>query len=741
MSNSKVAPQLVKFVEEASCNAQCEFTLSINNGLPLPCLAWTTEESAILRERMLQDNELLTSGFVRRMARSDLGNKNRYRASGIDIGEVRTQDSGAGELTECKITFNPVTFADFEKEFYVVNTEMNTRMCTRQFIGKRQQELISDQLSTYNIVEDFAQTDLASIIVAKIIQKFQDFLPEFMLLSSKGGSGRNLHGDDGVFAKAYYAESGIYFHTIEFDLTTVSDDFDNVFINAIVGGARYEKGPNEFGTAEEYILDFVGWLNDLKERRTFMFDVTFDAANNTIVVASNFVTRQIDLRIVLNDGALVDWGCDEKQRLEFVQLQERILINDKPLSFQYEKIDNLNFFEKFKNYKKEFMTYLHNNGFRDISIDQILIGIDPLLMLERQDYIDTQRLAGNFNANSNETVGFNINQFKPLNCLTDTGLFMMTIPGNILQLGDGTEYAPNVRIRESNCTDKVGEVEVLGGVPPVGSDVEAWGVFASNISDSWFVIDNKLAEKQPYKWTMKNLQCYDDNVRNGCAVPSACYISSSVSTEVAYDSASNVTTISVLINTSLNTDGTLAYNLDWALSDGTAGTTTVDNFVITVPGNQTNSGYKFSINGEIVATTTDGGTCKDYVVYTESIGSEDEVSFCDHTNTIDARPSIEDVGAQLQLKYKIAGVQQTVDFVNTFLNYHNNLTGTPYATAIPNEIEAILPGSIVTMTGDAVALVPSTTILIENVPSFITDIEIYSVASGNGTGILTATCS
>lgn len=744
MSTTKVAPQTVKFVEMNTCEGQCSYTMTINNGLPLPCMEWTTEESMMLRERMLRDNELIASGFVRRMERSDLGNSNRYRASGIDIGEVRTQDSGASNLDECAITFNPITFSDFEKEFYVVKAELNTRMCTKQFIGKRQQELISNRYSTYNIAEEFANTDLAMIIVAKVIEKFQDFLPEFMILASKGGSGRNLHGDDGILAKAFYAEQGIYFHTIQYDLSDVEDNFPDTYLNAIVGGAKWEKDPSAFTTADEYILDFVAWLNGLKERREFMFDATYNSADNKLVVASNFITRQIDLRIVLNDGSMVDWGCEKKDLLVFDELQQRCLINDRPISWQYEKIDNTNFFEKFKNYKKEFMIYLHNNGFRDISIDNVLIGIDPLLMLEREDYLATQRLAGNFNAGSIDEVGFQFGQFKPLNLLTNTGLFFMTIPNNILQLSDGTGFVENVRIKESNCDKSTGKVDILGGVPPVGSDVEAWGVFGSNITDSWFVIDNGLANRQPYKHTMKVLQCYDDNVKNGCATPSKCNVSHSVSTEIVYDNVANTTSITVMVDALLNVPGTLTYNIDWALSDGTAGTgETSPTFVITLPGDQTDNGYRLSVTGDITGTPTGGGdTCKEYITYTEQIGEGGGFGYCTHTITADFSPGGVDVGGSLQLQFNVNGVPAAAEFDNVFLTLYNNLGGNPYLVEIPNEIEAILPGTVVTMEGTPPndAVTTSTTITIENVPSFITNIILFSNDTNNSTDPLTQDC-
>lgn len=741
-------PQTVMFVEGVGCSGQCDYTMKINDGLDLPCKEWTNSESMMLRERMLKDNELMNSGFVRSLERSDLGNSNRFRARGIDVGEVRTQDSGASELNSCDISFNTVRFTDFEKEFYVVNTELNTKMCVKNFIGKRQQDLIGDQLSTYEVAEEFANTDLADIIIAKKIEKFQDFLPEFMLLASKGGSGRNLHGDDGIMAKAYYASKGQYFHTIQFDMSLVDSDFPNTFINAIVGGSRYEKDPSAFGSSGLYLLDFVDWLNDLQEKRDDMFNATIDLSTSILTVASTFVTRYVDLKIVLNGGDIIDWGCissAEANMLPFTQIQERMLINDTPLLFQYEQINETNFFNKFKDYKKEFVRYMHRNGWKEISINDVLIGIDPELMLERTAYLEQQTIQGNFNAGEIENTGFSFGQFRPLNSLNNTGLFFMTIAGNLLQLSDGNNYLNslnNMRIRESKCEGKVGEFEILSGVPPIGSEVEAWGVFAANLTDSWFVLNNKLDDRQPYKHTMVNLQCYDDNVKNECVTESSCNIESDVEIEVAYDSGADETTITVTVDASLNTAGTLAYNLAYSLNDGTGQTgITVPVFVVTLPGDQTNAGLVISVSGDITGTPTAGGECKGYVAYNTRIGDGGSYGFCSHTVTNNPEGAADDIGSQLQLRFEIGGNSYQVDFANQFLGLNNNIFGDPYAS-IEDEIEAILSGSVATVTGTPVnsANITNSVVLIENVPSFVTNIELFSVATGNGTGIMTATC-
>jgi hypothetical protein len=55
---TQVAPQLLKYVTAVDCNSQCDYTMEINNGLDLPCKMWTSMESNLLRELMLEDNEL-----------------------------------------------------------------------------------------------------------------------------------------------------------------------------------------------------------------------------------------------------------------------------------------------------------------------------------------------------------------------------------------------------------------------------------------------------------------------------------------------------------------------------------------------------------------------------------------------------------------------------------------------------------------------------------------------------------
>ena len=203
-----------------------------------PCKSWTNEESNLLRERMLRDNQLFQSGLVRRVEASNLGNSRRIRKSGIDVGPIRTEDSGAPSVDECKVNFDGMRIKEFEKTFYVVNTNKNLQFCVKDFIGTKWQDLVSGAYSDYD-AEFFEDTDLADAIISNVIDKYTEFLPKFMLMAVCNGSGEDMHGDDGIMAKAYYAAKSQYFHTLEYDISDVDSDYPNTYIQAIVGGSKY----------------------------------------------------------------------------------------------------------------------------------------------------------------------------------------------------------------------------------------------------------------------------------------------------------------------------------------------------------------------------------------------------------------------------------------------------------------------------------------------------------------------
>lgn len=709
---NKVGLRTLQLVREIGCSDDCSKQIPINKGLPLPCKEWNDMESALLRMLALEDNQLFASGFVTKVDRSNLADNLRIKKRMIDVGEIRVEDNGARKKTECKFNYEGIEYDEFEKTFYTVNTNKHLKMCPREIIGTKLQDFVGDSLQDFNN-EDFEETDMADIIVTQIIEKYQrQFVAKFVLLSVWEGEAENQHGDDGIMAKAYYQSKGQFYETYEYDLSGVTT---GQTLNAIVGGKKFVEEFDTYGSLVALLSAFVDWLNSLEDRRQKIYNATFDDTNGTVTVAANHITQKIDLRIVVNDGTPVDWGssCLVSEEVAPTCLQNVMPINDKPLLFKFEEITEDNFATLFKKYVKEFVRYMHRNGFDDITMDSVLIGIDPELMLERNDQINCKIIQGGVQPNFMDLIGLSQDKFVPLNALSGTGLFFMTVPNNIMIFDDAANDANGipgrgrVRVKET-CED---EVAVIFD-NPIGSAVEHWGLFAANLCDSWFVQHYKLDEREPYENTRGVLSCYDDSNRKACILGEAtCKVSASVDYETAYDEGADQTTISVTVNAfSSDSSLTLVYDLAYSTSEGTADEgITASSFVITLPGDQTDSGIVVNVNGYVNAQDGTEIKCRTFVNDTEALGTggTGEVA-CTHSAT--------GTGAEtdgITVEYQINGsAPVSVAFVNPALSFVNAAD----IPAIELELEAIFVGSEASITLDGGG-VP--TVVLSGVPSFI----------------------
>lgn len=730
MAYTKVLPDTLQFVLDNGCENGCGAKILTNKGLPLPCKEWTEVESMALRAMALQDTQLVASGFVRKIDRSNLSDDLRIKKRGIDVGDIRTEASGFRGKKDCNYTPEGIDYEEFEKRFYTVNTGKHLKMCLRELIGTKLQDWVGGSMADFD-PENFSDADLADIIVSQIIDKYRlEFVAKFMLLSVYDSPAANQNGDDGILAKAYYQHKNQYFHTLEWDLTGL---VSGKTLNAIVGGKKYTESFDTFGSLPLLLADFTNWLNGLKDSGLNMFNASFDDVNGTVVVAANFATQLVDLRIVIaDDGTAVDWGtiCEQKNYLAPTQLQNAMMINDTPLLFEYETITEANFATLFKKYIKEFVRYMHRNGFDMVTMDSILIGIDPELMLERNDAINNKILQGNVEPNFMDLIGLSVDKFKPLNSLTGTGLFFITVPGNLLMFDDadnaanGMPNAGRVRIKEVDCSDEV--LVIFDN--PIGSAVEHFGLFASNLCGSPFAIDNDLDNRAPYANTAGVLSCYDDNNRNNCISGEAsCRVSASTEVSAEYDSENDETNITVTVNAfSSNVDLTLEYELSYTTSEGTAGTSTASSFIITLPGDQTDSGIVVTVTGYVYAKEGSVLKCQTSIVATEKLGEgTGAAAYCSHEGTGDANNT-----SAITVIYGIGGDEYNIPFTNAALDFTNSADW----AAIELEIEAILPGAEASLV-DAGGGFP--TVTVSNVPSFV---EYVSFGTAVFTLTTTRTC-
>lgn len=707
-----VAPATLKLINEIGCSDDCSKQIPVNAGLPLPCKEWDDIESGLLRILALEDDQLFASGFVTKVPRSSLHDNLRVKRTGIDIGPIRTEASGARKKNECKYNYDGIEYNEFQKKFYTVNTNKHLKICPRDLIGTQLSDLVGDQLSDYD-PENFADTDLADLLVGLIIEKYRmEFVAIFILLAVFDAAGENQHGDDGIFAKAWFQHKNQFFHTFEYDLSEI---VTGDTLNAIVGGKQYSEAFDTHGSLTALITDFVDFLNGLQDRRQPILNASFDDSTFKVVVAANSVTQKIDLRIVVNQGMPVDWGplCTRAEETVPVCLQNAMLINDTPLMFRFEEITESNFATLFKKYIKEFVRYMHRNGFSTVTIDSIMIGIDPELMLERNDAINCKIIDGGTAPDFMTLIGLGVDKFKPLNALSGTGLFFMTVPGNIQVFDDAGNDANGIpglgRVKVGQtCED---EVKVIFD-NPIGSSLDHAGLFAANLCESWFVNNNDLDNKEPYENTIAVLSCFDSNTRKPCIIGEAtCSISSSVDYVAVYDSGADTTAITVTVNAfSSDPSITLVYDLAYTTSEGTAddGISSAS-FVITLPGDQTETGIVVTVHGKITGNDAGGDSqCTHYVTDTEKFG--------DGVGSVECTHAADGAGTEttaIEVEYTInGGGAVVVPLTNAALSL---IVPGDYP-AIELEIEAILPGTVATITNGGG---PNAEVSISGVPSFI----------------------
>lgn len=730
----KVGTGTIEYVKEVGCSTSCSKSIPVNKGLPLPCKEFNNIESALLRKRALKDEQLFASGFTKIVERSAVGDDLRIKDFKIDIGEIRTEASGARKISECKYNFEGVTIDQWEKRFYVVNTNKHLKLCPREFVGKSLQDLIGDRMTDF---DEFQDTDLADILVGAIVEKYNtEFVAKFILLAVWNNAGENMHGDDGVLAKAYYAWKGQYFQTIQFDLSALESGKTLV---AIVGGNKYSLSVlSSGGNSSLTVLDFVNWINDLKESKDYLYNASVSGLIVTVV--SKFATAKIRLRVgIVDDGVEPNWSgptCSPESTVPTTVLQNAMPINDVPLLFKYETIDETNFVALFKKYTKEFTRYLHRNGFTDVSIADIKIGIDPELMLERDDAITGKYLAGGIAIDFMTQIGLAESRFKPLNALNGTGLFFMTIEENILVLGDtsnegnGLPGTGNVKIMDI-CD---GEFAVIFD-NPIGSAVEIFGAFASNLCDSYFVIDNKLDERQPYENTRQTLMCYSDTCREN-ELQLGCSISAEVSSSIVFVPGAGIGETKITVTTLVSNPNNVAnilYDLGYSLSDGTSQNgLTSGSFVITLPGDQTASGLVLNVFGTIAATSTitpgeiATSYCTTSVSHNVQLGSSETSPYCDWSAPVDVSGSI----TSIKISYDLLGSNQVYSLIDTSLN----ITLTADWPAIEDEMEAIFPNSTVVISGTSGAPV----LTITNVISAVSNVVISFVGGADPTELVSS---
>jgi len=275
---------------------------------------------------------------------------------------------------------------------------------------------------------------------------------------------------DGVLAQLVRQNAATYYHTIRYDLSDFDADVERIF---------FKHGGKEatYATVED-LVDAVALLKDTNG--DLLYTVYAGDGDGIVEITSNKAGYTIGVQLVVTaTGATIDWTCVEE--LAFTTLQNRMPFVQEPLVLPGTAITASNFLTYFLDVKSKWLRYLDPDV--DYSKTPAYVAIDPYL-------IEVDAVAALLEFNK-QAMGFQLKPdglqqfpwtFVPMDALKNTGLFYITVKGNIEVLtntrvmGDGLKVGVDEKCENAWAkTDQLANVVILD-----------FGVIGSNVFGSTF---------------------------------------------------------------------------------------------------------------------------------------------------------------------------------------------------------------------------------------------------------------
>ena len=281
---------------------------------------------------------------------------------------------------------------------------------------------------------------------------------------------------DGVIKQALLQSSAAYYSSVDVTLPPVA------------GGAYFIKYYGSFDSAHGTVAEVVTAINGLKVDATgeSLYSAV-DLGGNVIRITANQVEKlaydEYELTVYHSpSGNATD--CDAF--LPATIVENPMPYAEQPLMFNYGVINEANFHSYFKDVIKEWqrkIITLYENGQMPANIGEPYIACDPLVLIER-DYSFLKELDTFQNAEAKLTrLNAMFPRFIPLKVLEGTGIWYLTVPGNIIYLTNfGADILGVTKIwHDEDCDTVKSKNEMLGNVL-----VADFALFATNAKGSPF---------------------------------------------------------------------------------------------------------------------------------------------------------------------------------------------------------------------------------------------------------------
>ncbi len=450
---------------KAGCN--CDKTGLEINGEMVEARRYALDMVALSRLYVIKQSELVSGGWV--TVKDNVIDGVKYKRDRWNL-IAKSKATGGLSKRQCGFDASVLERRVMEKVCETTRIYTHHEHCPNATIGTELQDIVFGPNGTEDPSGGLNKSD--QIINAVLEAQIKALTKSLPLGINKGNDPVSAHFD-GVLAQLVRQQAATYYHTIRYDFADFDDEVEALFV---------KHGGNQSTLTS--IDAFVDWVAGLKDYNGNLLYTVFYASGGTAVeIISNVAGYSIAVQVVVAaSGATIDWTCAEE--FGFTTLQNRMPFVQEPLVLPNTTIDSTNFISYFMNVKKLWSKYLDPDV--DYSSTPTYIAIDPFII---QNDATAALLEFNKQALGFQLKNSGLDQFPwtfvPVDAFKNTGLFFITVKGNIELLtntmtpGDGLKLGVTEK-----CDTAWAKTDMLANAV-----VLDFGVIGSNVFDTDFAAE------------------------------------------------------------------------------------------------------------------------------------------------------------------------------------------------------------------------------------------------------------
>jgi hypothetical protein len=439
---------MANLLETIKAGCACTKTGLEINGEQVEARRYTLDMVALTRLHIIKQSEIVSGGWA--TVKDNVIDGIKYTR---EEWKIVSKSAATGGLSKRQCGFDKSVLERrfMEKVCETVRIYAHEEHCPNAAIGTQLQDLVFGQGGN----GEAGLTNTDKYVNALLDAQTRAMTKSIPLGIYQGNDAVSAHFD-GVIAQVVRQNAATYYHTIRYDLSEFDTDAERIFFKH---GGTFAT----YATVED-LVDGVAALKDTNG--DLLYTVYSGDGDGIVEITSNKAGYTIGVQIVVAaTGTTIDWTCAEEE--SFTTLQNRMPFVQEPLVLPNTEITASNFISYFLDVKAKWLRYLDPDI--DYSKTPAYMAIDPTLIQNEgvAALLEFNKAAMGFQLKTTGLEQFPWT-FVPVSALTNTGLFYITVKGNIevltnsLTPGDGLKVGVDEKCENAWAkTDMLGNVVVL----------------------------------------------------------------------------------------------------------------------------------------------------------------------------------------------------------------------------------------------------------------------------------------